>query len=86
MIRTFGISDIGDLIGYRLLRNALLLETPAATLLHSLDWLVGHVRHFGRDQRLRVLLVYSDSQPIGIPPLPLHVLLSSGCQSSVIAF
>ncbi len=49
--------------------NRLLSQTPNATFFHTLDWLEVYWRHFGHDQKLRVLVVLSDGEPTGIVPL-----------------
>ncbi|HVX12554.1 MAG TPA: GNAT family N-acetyltransferase [Pirellulales bacterium] len=69
MLYTNEINDPGELAGCRLLWKSLLAQTPGATFFHSLDWLESYLRHFGSDQRLRVLVVRSDDEPIGILPL-----------------
>ena len=69
MIHVDEVNDLYELRSYRLLWDALLPQTPNATFFQSLDWLEVHWRHFGRDQRLRVLVVCSDARPVGILPL-----------------
>ena len=68
-IRVLEINDIDQLAGYRLLWNALLGQNRDATFFHSFDWLETYWRHFGHDQKLRVLIVLEDDKPIGILPL-----------------
>jgi hypothetical protein len=78
------VNDVESLQEYRLLWQALLPETPGASFFHTLDWLTAYWRRFGHRQRLRVLVAYAGSRPIGILPLcvrteeyrfgPLHVL------------
>jgi CelD/BcsL family acetyltransferase involved in cellulose biosynthesis len=63
------INDIEDLAQFRLAWNALLPETPGASFFHTLDWLETYWRHFGQDQKLRVLVVRSGGSPVGIVPL-----------------
>ncbi len=63
------INSIEELAGYRLLWNRLLAETREASFFQSLDWLEVYWQHFGGDQKLRVLIVYSEDRPIGILPL-----------------
>lgn len=63
------INSIEELAGYRLLWNSLLAETREASFFQSLDWLEVYWRHFGADQKLRVLIVSSGGKPIGILPL-----------------
>ena len=43
--------------------------TPDATFFKTFDWLDTYWRHFGHDQKLRVLIVYSAGEPLGILPL-----------------
>lgn len=54
---------------YHLVWNALLRETRSASFFQSLDWLQVYWRHFGGDQRLRVLVVHSAGSVVGIVPL-----------------
>jgi CelD/BcsL family acetyltransferase involved in cellulose biosynthesis len=63
------INDIEKLAGYRLLWNSLLPQTRNASFFHGLDWLETYWRHFGRGQRLRVLIVSVGGKPQGILPL-----------------
>lgn len=49
--------------------DALLGQTPSASLFHTLDWLEIYWRHYGADQRLRTLIVREDGQAVGILPL-----------------
>ena len=69
MIHVEEISQIEQLDGYRLLWSAMWRQTPGATFFQSPDWLEVYWRHFSADQRLRVLVVHSDSRPVGILPL-----------------
>ena len=63
------INDPDALASYRLLWNALLPQTPGATFFQSVDWLQTYWRHFGRGQKLRVLVVFAAGEPAGILPL-----------------
>lgn len=47
----------------------MLRQTPQASFYHTFDWLNTYWQHFGRDQRLRVLVVRAAGSPIGILPL-----------------
>jgi CelD/BcsL family acetyltransferase involved in cellulose biosynthesis len=58
-----------ELAHYHLAWNSLLPETRSASYFQSLDWLETYWRHYGNDQRMRVLVVYSGGAPIGIVPL-----------------
>jgi len=66
------INDLDQLESYRLAWNSLLPQTPRASFFHSFDWLKTYWRSFGKDQRLRVLVVRSEGKPIGIVPLCVH--------------
>jgi CelD/BcsL family acetyltransferase involved in cellulose biosynthesis len=64
------INQIDELSGYGQAWQELLAQTPGATFFQSLEWLEAYWRHFGADQRLRVLVVLSDAgRPGGIVPL-----------------
>lgn len=63
------INQIEALGDYRAVWRSLLEETPHATFFYSLEWLEIYWRHFGAGQKLRVLVVSSGGQPIGILPL-----------------
>ncbi|MEX2316941.1 MAG: GNAT family N-acetyltransferase [Pirellulales bacterium] len=63
------INDIEELTHYRLAWDSLLPETPGASFFHTLDWLATYWRHFGQDQKLRVLVVRSNGAAVGIVPL-----------------
>ena len=63
------INDFATLTGYRSAWDSLLPQTPGASFFHSLDWLETYWSHFGARRRLRVLLVYSGDECIGVLPL-----------------
>ena len=63
------INDVAQLDHIRLLWDALLRQTRGASFFQSVDWLEAYWRHFGADEKLRVLVVYSAGRPIGILPL-----------------
>ena len=69
MVEVQEINELEELAGYRLLWNSWLAGTPRATFCNTFDWLDNYWRHFGKQQRLRVLLVRSAGAPIGILPL-----------------
>jgi CelD/BcsL family acetyltransferase involved in cellulose biosynthesis len=69
MLTVTELNTLAQLADLRLLWISLLAQTPGATFFQSLDWLSVYWRHFGRHQRLRVLLVEAAGQPIGILPL-----------------
>jgi CelD/BcsL family acetyltransferase involved in cellulose biosynthesis len=63
------INHPADLAGCRLLWKSLLASTPDATYFQSLDWIESYWRHFGQNQKLRVLVVRSGDDAVGIVPL-----------------
>jgi len=69
MAEVIEINDVRELASVRLAWNALLPDTPGASLFHTADWVELYWKHFGAGQRLRVLVVLSCGQPIGIVPL-----------------
>jgi CelD/BcsL family acetyltransferase involved in cellulose biosynthesis len=69
MVEVIEVNDIEELSQYRLLWNSLFPGTPNATFFHTFDWLDTYWRHFGHDQKLRVLIVFAAGSPIGILPL-----------------
>jgi CelD/BcsL family acetyltransferase involved in cellulose biosynthesis len=69
MVEIVEVNDIEDLAQYRMLWNSLFPGTPDATFFHTFDWLDTYWRHFGHEQKLRVLIVYSAGEALGILPL-----------------
>jgi CelD/BcsL family acetyltransferase involved in cellulose biosynthesis len=69
MVEVIEVNDIEELSQYRMLWNSLFAATPNATFFLTYDWLEKCWRHFGHDQKLRVLIVYAAGEPIGILPL-----------------
>jgi CelD/BcsL family acetyltransferase involved in cellulose biosynthesis len=69
MVEVIEVNDIEELSQYRMLWNSLFPGTPNATFFHTFDWLETYWRHFGHDQKLRVLIVFASGAPIGILPL-----------------
>ena len=69
MVEIVEINDIEELGSYRMLWNSLFPGTPNATFFNTFDWLDTYWRHFGHDQKLRVLVAYAAGQPLGILPL-----------------
>ena len=69
MAEVVEINNLADLEPYRLAWSALLPQTPRASLFHSYPWLETYWKHFGHDQRLRVLVIRSLGSTIGIVPL-----------------
>lgn len=62
------INDARELEDYRLSAGALLATTPDASYLHTVDWLQSYWKHYGKKQKLRVLVVRAAQQTIGIVP------------------
>ena len=69
MVEVVEINDIEELSHYRMLWNSLFAATPNASFFLTFDWLETYWRHFGHDQKLRVLIVYAAGEPLGILPL-----------------
>ncbi|MGH7193994.1 MAG: GNAT family N-acetyltransferase, partial [Candidatus Saccharimonadales bacterium] len=69
MIHITEISDAAELPGHRLLWRSLLGQTRGASYFQSLDWLESYWRHYGQHQKMRVLLVRADEEPLGVVPL-----------------
>lgn len=69
MVEVVEINDVEELSHYRLVWNSLFAATPSASFFHTIDWLETYWRHFGHDQKLRVLVVYGADEPLGILPL-----------------
>jgi CelD/BcsL family acetyltransferase involved in cellulose biosynthesis len=69
MAEVIEINTLEDLAPYRLAWSALLAQTSGATFFQTYDWLAAYWRHFGEGQRLRVLVITSCGEPIGIVPL-----------------
>ncbi|MBI1902126.1 MAG: GNAT family N-acetyltransferase [Planctomycetia bacterium] len=69
MIEVHEVNDIQALAGLRESWESLLAETPGAQFFQTLRWLEVYWRHYGPEQKLRVLVVESDGRPIGIMPL-----------------
>jgi len=68
-MRIVEVNEIDRLLSYRDDWGRLLAETPDACFFQTLDWLAIYWRYFGRDQRLRTLLVYEGNRLVGILPL-----------------
>jgi CelD/BcsL family acetyltransferase involved in cellulose biosynthesis len=69
MVKVVEVNDIEELAEYRMLWNSLFAATPAASFFLTFDWLEAYWRHFGHDQKLKVLIVYAADEPVGILPL-----------------
>ncbi len=76
--RVVEINDMAELSSYRDDWARLLVVTPDACFFQELGWLAIYWRHFGHDQRLRVLLVYDDDSIVGIVPLAVRTMLTRG--------
>jgi len=63
------LNELGPLADFRSRWEALLARTPDADFFRTLDWLEVYWRHFGAGQRLRVLIVLEDGEPVGFVPL-----------------
>jgi hypothetical protein len=63
------INSLEQLDEIRLLWNSLLPQTPGASFYHTINWLEAFWRHDPTAQKPRILVVKSDSQPVGILPL-----------------
>jgi CelD/BcsL family acetyltransferase involved in cellulose biosynthesis len=69
MAEVVEINDVDELAQYRMLWNSLFAGTPNASFFLTFDWFETYWRHFGCDQKMRVLVVYSLGEPLGIVPL-----------------
>ncbi len=63
------INAIGDLAPYRSAWNELLSQTKNASFFQTLEWLELYWKHYGRDKKLRVLLIMEKDALLGIVPL-----------------
>ena len=48
-------------------------RTPGATFFQTLEWLTITLRHFKRQQKLRVLVIYEGDEPVGIVPFTVRM-------------
>jgi CelD/BcsL family acetyltransferase involved in cellulose biosynthesis len=62
-------NSFAELQGLRTQWAALVDQTRNATFFQHFDWLETYWQHYGQNQRLRVLVVSQNNQPIGILPL-----------------
>lgn len=69
MIKVVEVNDVETLAHYRLVWKSLFAGTPQATFFLTYDWFATYWRHFGHDQKMRLLIVYGSGEPIGILPL-----------------
>jgi CelD/BcsL family acetyltransferase involved in cellulose biosynthesis len=63
------INDFEELETLRLPWRSLHAQTRGASFFQTLDWLLTYWRHYGEKQRLRVLVVESNNEILGILPL-----------------
>lgn len=71
MARVLELRSLDALEGYRLVWHRLWQETRRADFFLTYEWFVTYWRHFGRDKEMRVLLVESEQEIVGIVPLVL---------------
>ena len=76
MITVAEINDIERLSGLRLLWRSLWGQTRNTSLFESFEWLENYWRHFGKDKKLRTLVVAVAGKPIGIVPLVVKLVPS----------
>lgn len=69
MTEVIEINRIGDLDHYHLAWQSNLTQTRGASFFQSLPWLRAFWAHFGNGKRLRVLIVRSGGELVGIVPL-----------------
>jgi CelD/BcsL family acetyltransferase involved in cellulose biosynthesis len=70
--RSIEIREVNDLQGieqYSAAWNKLLPSTPGASYFHSYDWFATYWRHFGAEQRMRVLFLLDEGRLAGVVPL-----------------
>ncbi|HOP77469.1 MAG TPA: hypothetical protein PLD05_08245, partial [Thermogutta sp.] len=63
------IKTFDELVGHRLVWRKLWGETPNASFFQSYEWFETYWQHFGKEQTLRVLVVHSCDEVIGLLPL-----------------
>ncbi len=73
MAEVIEVNDIESLAAYKLAWDSLFPETPRASFFHTYDWFVNWYNHFGKDARLRVLIIRAASKTIGIVPLVVRI-------------
>jgi CelD/BcsL family acetyltransferase involved in cellulose biosynthesis len=69
MLRIVEIDRIQDAWRYAADWSRLLRQTPRASFFQMLEWLDIYWRHFGHDQKLRLLIILEHDVPTGIVPL-----------------
>jgi CelD/BcsL family acetyltransferase involved in cellulose biosynthesis len=63
------INSLGALAPYKAAWNGLLPHTPGASYFHSYDWFATYWKHYGAEQRMRVVLVFDQDGLVGVVPL-----------------
>lgn len=69
MAQVVELNQIEQLARIRQEWGEMLAQTPGASFFQSLEWLEIYWRHFGAEQKLRVLVALEDDRPTGILPL-----------------
>ena len=69
MANVVEVNSLEQLQSYRLLWKSLFPQTPRASFFHTFEWFETYWKHFGRDRKMRVMVVYGADSPIGILPL-----------------
>ena len=69
MVEIVEVNDIEELAAISDAVEFVVPGTPNASFFQTFDWLDTYWRHFGHDQKLRVLIVYGAGEPLGILPL-----------------
>jgi hypothetical protein len=86
MVEVVEVNDIEELSEYRMVWNALFAGTPNCTFFQTFDWLDLYWRHFGASAKLRVLIVYSAGEAVGILPLCVRRELCSLGKVRILAY
>jgi CelD/BcsL family acetyltransferase involved in cellulose biosynthesis len=69
MVHVQELNEIDQLSSFRQRWGGLLVQTAGATFFQSPDWLEVFWKHYGAQQKLRLLVVMDDDHPTGILPL-----------------
>ncbi len=69
MLQVTEINELHELDSLRATWRRLLLQTANYSFLHTLEWLETSWSHYPLPQKLRVMLVERDGEPLGIVPL-----------------
>ena len=77
MLQVAEINEVEQLQSLRLTWRDLWQRTRNATFFQSLDWLECYWKHFGQNQKLRVLIPSLAGRPMGIVPLVVKTAHSS---------